>query len=124
VPVGLTEMVLAAAFLLALGEPVAAQNVVSDLPLVGGGSERIVFTSPPNPAAILVMFAGGDGTVEIADNGTIDRYAGNFLVRTQPLWLAQGFAVEILGAPNNASLNEIGVEYGFAARARHRRGQH
>ena len=22
-------------------------------------------------------------------------------VRTQPLWLAQGFAVEILGAPNN-----------------------
>ena len=51
------------------------------------------------------MFAGGDGTVEIADSGTIGRYAGNFLLRTRPLWLAQGFAVEILGAPNNASLN-------------------
>jgi pimeloyl-ACP methyl ester carboxylesterase len=51
------------------------------------------------------MFAGGDGTVDIADTGTIDRHAGNFLVRTQPLWLAEGFAVEILGAPNNASLN-------------------
>jgi pimeloyl-ACP methyl ester carboxylesterase len=101
----LTEMALAAAFLLALSEPVAAQNVVSDLPLVGGRSERVVFTSPSNPAAILVMFAGGDGTVDIADTGTIDRHAGNFLVRTQPLWLAQGFAVEILGAPNNASLN-------------------
>ena len=101
----LTEIALAGAFLLALSEAVAAQNVVSDLPLVGGGSERVVFTSPSNPAAILVMFAGGDGTVDIADTGTIDRHAGNFLVRTQPLWLAQGFAVEILGAPNNFSLN-------------------
>jgi len=49
--------------------------------------------------------AGGDGTVEIADSGTIYRYSGNFLLRTRPLWLAQGFAVEILGAPNNTSLN-------------------
>ena len=49
----LTEMALPAALLLALSEPVAAQNVVSDLPLVGGESERVVFTSPSNPAAIL-----------------------------------------------------------------------
>jgi pimeloyl-ACP methyl ester carboxylesterase len=104
-PAALTNSALAAAFLLALGEPVAAQNAVSDLPLAGGGSERVAFTSPANPAAILVMFAGGDGTVEIADSGTIGRYVGNFLLRTRPLWLEQGFAVEILGAPNNASLN-------------------
>jgi predicted alpha/beta-hydrolase family hydrolase len=101
----LTGTALAAAFLLALVEPAAAQKVVSDIPLAGGASERVVFASPANPAAILVMFAGGDGTVEIADSGTIGRYAGNFLLRTQLLWLAQGFAVEILGAPNNASLN-------------------
>lgn len=101
----LTGTALAAAFLLALVEPAAAQKVVSDIPLAGGASERVVFTSPANPAAILVMFAGGDGTVEIADSGKIGRYAGNFLLRTQPLWLAQGFAVEILGAPNDASLN-------------------
>ena len=101
----LTGTALAAAFLLALAEPAAAQNVVSDIPLAGGVSERVVFTTPANPAAILVMFAGGDGTVEIADSGTIYRSSGNFLMRTRPLWLAQGFAVEILGAPNNASLN-------------------
>lgn len=104
-PTGLTTTSLAAALLLALGQVAAAQNVVSDLPLAGGGNERVVFTSPTNPAAILLMFAGGDGTVEITDSGTIGRYAGNFLLRTRPLWLAQGFAVEILGAPNNASLN-------------------
>ena len=90
---------------MALVKPAAAQNVVSDIPLAGGGSERVVFTSPANPTAILVMFAGGDGIVEIADTGTIYRLSNNFLMRTQPLWLAQGFAVEILGAPNNASLN-------------------
>jgi pimeloyl-ACP methyl ester carboxylesterase len=101
----LTATVLGAAFLLALVEPAATQNVVSDLPLAGGGIERVVFTSPANPTAILVMFAGGDGTVEIADSGTIYRHAGNFLLRTRPLWLAQGFSVEILGAPNNTSLN-------------------
>jgi len=31
--------------------------------------------------------AGRDGTVEIADSGTIYRYSGNFLLRTRPLWL-------------------------------------
>jgi pimeloyl-ACP methyl ester carboxylesterase len=102
--VALTATGLATAFLLALVGPVAAQNVVSDLPLASGGSERVVFTSPAKPVAILVVFAGGDGTVDIADSGTIGRYSGNFLLRTKPLWLAQGFAVEILGAPNNASL--------------------
>jgi pimeloyl-ACP methyl ester carboxylesterase len=101
----LTGTALAGAFLLASVQPAATQNVVSDIPLAGGGSERVVFTSPANPAAILVMFSGGDGIVEIADSGTIYRSSGNFLMRTRPLWLAQGFAVEILGAPNNASLN-------------------
>jgi pimeloyl-ACP methyl ester carboxylesterase len=96
---------LAAMFLLALAETAAAQNVASDIPLAGGGSERVVITIPANPTAILVMFAGGDGTVEIGDTGTIYRYGANFLLRTRPLWLAQGFAVEILGAPNNTSLN-------------------
>jgi predicted alpha/beta-hydrolase family hydrolase len=96
---------LAAMFLLALAETAAAQNVASDIPLAGGGSERVVITIPANPTAILVMFAGGDGTVEISDTGTIYRYGANFLLRTRPLWLAQGFAVEILGAPNNTSLN-------------------
>jgi pimeloyl-ACP methyl ester carboxylesterase len=100
----LTGTALAATFLLAVVEPAVAQNVASEIALAGGGSERVVFTSPANPTAILVMFAGGDGTVEIADSGTIGN-TGNFLLRTQPLWLAQGFAVEILGAPNNASLN-------------------
>jgi hypothetical protein len=52
------------------------------------------------------MFAGGEGTVEITDSGTIGRYSGNFLLRTQPLWLQQGFAVGILAAPNDVLISE------------------
>jgi hypothetical protein len=49
----LTGTALAATFLLAVVEPAVAQNVVSDIALAGGGSERVVLTSPENPTAIL-----------------------------------------------------------------------
>jgi pimeloyl-ACP methyl ester carboxylesterase len=102
----LTGRVLAATVaLMSLVRPAAAQNVVADIPLANGGSERVAFRGPAKPAAILVMLAGGDGTVGITNSGSIDHLAGNFLLRTRSLWLAQGFAVEILGAPNNVSLS-------------------
>ena len=104
-----TATTLAAALFLTLVGPAVGQNVVSDLPLGDGGKERIVFTSPANPAAVLVMFSGGDGTVEIADTGTIYRYGGNFLMRTRPLWLAQGFAVGILVRPITLRSTNSGI---------------
>jgi pimeloyl-ACP methyl ester carboxylesterase len=96
---------LAAALILAvLAVPASAQNVV-DVPLAAGGSERVLFAGPANPPAILMMLAGGDGIVEIGDAGAIGSLTGNFLIRTRGLWLAQGFAVVILGSPNGSSLN-------------------
>src|SRR5215471_10105640 len=80
---------------------VSAQNFATDIPLPSG-SERVLFATPANPRAILVMFPGGSGIVDISASGTTTNR--NFLVRTLPLWVAQGFAVEILGAPNGASL--------------------
>ena len=94
----------AALFLVALVAPASAQNVVTDVPVAGGGSERVLFAGPAKPLAILVMLAGGDGIVEISDAGTITRLGSNFLLRTRALWLGQGFAVAILGPPNGASL--------------------
>jgi len=82
--------------------PVSAQNFATDIPLPSGGSERVLLAAPANPRAILVMFPGGSGIVDISASGTTTNR--NFLVRTLPLWVAQGFAVEILGAPNGASL--------------------
>ena len=82
--------------------PSPAQNFATDIPLPSGGSERVLFAAPAAPRAILIMFPGGAGTVEINAGGTTTNR--NFLVRTLPLWVAQGFAVEIVGAPNGAPL--------------------
>jgi pimeloyl-ACP methyl ester carboxylesterase len=82
----------------------SAQGVVADLPLPGGGEERVVFVGPANPSETLVMLAGGDGIVEIDSSGYIGRLGGNFLLRTRALWLETGVAVEILGPPNGKSL--------------------
>jgi len=82
----------------------SAQTVAADIPLEGGGTERVLFAGPANPRAILIMLAGGDGIVEIGNTAAGGRLANNFLIRTLPLWTAQGFAIAILGSPNNQSL--------------------
>jgi len=82
----------------------SAQAIATDLPLDGGGSERVLFAGPANPRAVLVMLPGGDGITDIGNAGVSGRGANNFVVRTLPLWLAQGFAVVILSSPNGQSL--------------------
>jgi hypothetical protein len=103
-PAPIAQLAPAALILAALVAPASAQNVVTDVPLAGGGSERVLFAGPATPPAVLVMLAGGDGIVEISGSGAITRLGGNFLLRTRPLWLGQGFAVAVLGPPNGASL--------------------
>jgi pimeloyl-ACP methyl ester carboxylesterase len=101
---GVLRVALAACTLAFLGLPAVAQAVVQDIPLASGGTERLLFVGQATPRAILVMFMGGDGVVEIDQNGTLGRGRNNFLMRTQSLWLAQGFAVLVVGPPNGASL--------------------
>src|ERR1051326_1760927 len=81
-----------------------AQNSAADIALDGGGSERVLFAAVPNPRAVLIMLPGGDGIIEIGQRAASGGLSYNFLVRTLPLWTAQGFAVEILGSPNGQSL--------------------
>jgi pimeloyl-ACP methyl ester carboxylesterase len=64
----------------------------------------VLFTGPTNPRATLFLFVGDEGQIAFDDSGRILKYATNFLVRTEPLWLAQGFAVAIPAPPNGASL--------------------
>src|SRR4030081_3084163 len=95
---------LAVALVLSLGligraRPLSAQGIAADIPLASGGSQRVLFASPANSRAILIMFPDGSGVVDISAGGTTSNR--NFLL---PLWLAQGFAVEILGSPNGGSL--------------------
>ena len=82
----------------------SAETFVTDLPLEDVGSQRVLYAAPANPRAALVMLPGGNGMVEIGNDGSIRRMGGSFLLRTLPLWQAQGFAVVVLTPPNGMSL--------------------
>jgi pimeloyl-ACP methyl ester carboxylesterase len=82
----------------------AADTLVTDLPLEEVGSQRLLYASPENPRAALIMLPGGNGMVEIGMDGSIRNMGESFLLRTLPLWQAQGFAVAVLSPPNGMSL--------------------
>jgi pimeloyl-ACP methyl ester carboxylesterase len=76
--------------------PAAAQAVVQDI-----GGTQVMYTGPASPRAIVFVFAGGDGTVSFNANGQIVHLANNFLLRTEPLWLAQGFGFATLASSSS-----------------------
>ena len=50
------------------------------------------------------MLPGGNGMVEFGPDGGFRRMGEALLLRTLPLWQAQGFAVAVLTPPNGMSL--------------------
>jgi hypothetical protein len=84
--------------------PAATEAMVTELSLEDGGIERVLFVSPANPSAILIMLPGGNGMVDFGPGDTFRGMDNNFLFRTLPLWQEQGFAVAVLSSPNGMSL--------------------
>jgi len=76
--------------------PAAAHAVVQDV-----GGTQLLYSGPANPRAIAFMFAGGDGTVGFNAAGQIAHLNGNFLMRTENLWLAQGFGFATLASASS-----------------------
>ncbi len=81
------------ATLLAATGSAPAQAIVQDI-----GGTQLLYSGPANPRAIAFVFAGGDGTVAFNAAGQVSHLGGNFLIRTQPLWLAQGLGFATLGS--------------------------
>jgi hypothetical protein len=82
----------------------AAEPAVTELSLEEGGMQRMLYTAPANPRAVVIMLPGGNGMVEFGADGNFRRMGGGFLLRTLPLWQAQGFSVAVLSPPNGMSL--------------------
>src|SRR5579872_4746097 len=97
---------VAAATLLLLASTgsAVAEAVVTELPLEDGGIQRVLYASPANPRAVLIMLPGGNGMVEFGSDGSFRSMGDGFLLRTLPLWQNQGFAVAVLSTPNGMSL--------------------
>jgi hypothetical protein len=93
----LTRLALGAVAFLAFARPAPAQAIVQDLPT----GEKVLFAGPANPRAIVFVFAGGPGIVGFNSANQITQGSGNFLLRTEPLWLAQGFAFATLGSSSS-----------------------
>ena len=94
--------VIAAMVLVGSSLRAAVESRVTELSLEDGGVQRVLFISPANPSAILIMLPGGNGMVDFGAGGTFRD--SNFLVRTLPLWQGQGFVAAVLSSPNGMSL--------------------
>lgn len=76
---------------------------VIDVPTRASVTQRILLLQPATttPAkAVVILFAGGDGGIQIGASGDIKR-SGNFLVRSRELFAAQGLAVMVFDAPSD-----------------------
>lgn len=98
----LLRLLLAASLLWPL-VPATAQVAlkVVDIPTRPGVSQRMVVLSPPDPKAVVVLFAGGHGGLQIGSNGAFKWGSGNFLVRSRQLFADQGLVVAVINAPSD-----------------------
>lgn len=80
----------------------AADSSVKDIPTRPGVTQRVLVIKPENPVASVILFAGGNGLLNIAPDGRIGR-GGNFLVRTREQFARQDLLVAVVDAPSDRS---------------------
>ncbi|HYH41499.1 MAG TPA: alpha/beta hydrolase [Burkholderiales bacterium] len=78
----------------------AAEKVV-DIPTRPGVTQRFLLVEPPEAKAAVVLFAGGHGGLQMDKSGALRWGKGNFLVRSAPLFVANGLTVAIIDAPSD-----------------------
>ena len=62
--------------------------------------QKFLFIKHDNPAASVLLFAGGHGNLKLTGLG-IGQYHNNFLVRTRSEFAAQGFNVAVVDTPSD-----------------------
>ena len=74
---------------------------VIDVPTRPGVMQRFVYLVPQHPIATVILFAGGEGGLQISAEGEFKGGGGNFLVRSRQLFVEHGFAVAVVDAPSD-----------------------
>jgi len=62
---------------------------------------RVLIEGPSNPPAVIAIFHGGDGAVEISDQGEIGKGRSNFAVTTRRRFQEKGYATAVVAAPTD-----------------------
>lgn len=66
----------------------------------------LIMPTGQTPTQAVMLFAGGNGDLNIGDDGSIGTsLAGNFLVRSRELFASKGLAVAVMDAPNGQPLD-------------------
>lgn len=95
-------IMLAAGVVLPAGAQQTADPVVVDLPTRPGVTQRYLAIPPSGrPKAVVVLFAGGNGLLNIDDAQEIRGLRGNFLVRSRDLFRDRGLYVAVMDAPSD-----------------------
>ncbi len=92
------SILLLCGFAQAHGE--VTQRVV-DIPTREGVTQRIAVLAPKEPAATVILFAGGHGGLQISPGGSFEWGEGNFLVRTRQLFADRNLLVVVVDAPSD-----------------------
>ena len=74
---------------------------VHDLPTRPGVTQRLLLLSPPEPRAVVLLFPGGHGGLQLDLDGGMRWGEGNFLVRSRQRFAERGLAVAVLDAPSD-----------------------
>lgn len=74
---------------------------VVDVPTRSSVSERLLVLAPEAPKAVVVLFAGGHGGLQLSREGKFGWGEGNFLIRTRELFAQAGLMVVIVDAPSD-----------------------
>ena len=76
------------------------QRVV-DIRTREGVTQRMIVIAPKEPAATVILFAGGHGGLQISPSGSFGWGEGNFLVRTRQLFADSNLLVVVVDAPSD-----------------------
>ena len=74
---------------------------VVDVPTRPGVTQRFVYLAPQHPIATVILFAGGQGGLQISAEGEFKGGGGNFLVRSRQLFVEHALAVAVVDAPSD-----------------------
>lgn len=74
---------------------------VVDVPTRSGVSERLLILTPESFHAVVVLFAGGHGGLQLSSEGNFGWGEGNFLTRSRELFAKEGLMVVIVDAPSD-----------------------
>jgi len=86
---------------IALPALAAFSERVADVPTRPGVTQRLLLIEPPGAKALVVLYAGGHGGLQISPQGAMGWGRGNFLIRSRQLFAEKGLMVAVVDAPSD-----------------------